>query len=205
MDWLKVLKKDTPIMSEDSKNQLRVKTLEGIKKEAFRCCKKGMTTDQMVYPLYKNKDFMATLESLGIDRENLKRIVEDFVAEYDKKQEEVKIENEYSFGTTVKEKYEMSKKGARLATLKTTKFFVKKETIWNEFNNFINSLEQETFDHNVVQLIRTLNYGEKSCSEFKNTEEQTENSLKRWPRLREFKGALYEWIKQSRIQNGFKE
>jgi len=105
---------------------------------------------------------------------------------------------------TSKETAEIFKKGARLTAIKKMPF-VKREKIWDEYNKFINSLEQSTFDNNIISLIKMLNYGEKSCSEFPNGDAQVEVSLKRWPRLVPYRGALLEWIKENRKDHGFEE
>jgi hypothetical protein len=195
MNELQKLKNVILTMTQSQKETQKQVTLEGVKKESIKCHKHGMSLDAILAPAYKNADFMEVLRLQGIDKDGLKQFVVKCLEEYDMSKD---TGNEFSFGTTVSEKWEMTKKGARLASLKTARFVVNKETIWKEFDNFINSLKQETFDHNVVDLIRTLNYGEKSCSEFKTCEEQTENSLKRWPRLKPYHDALYEWIKQAR-------
>lgn len=200
---LAILKRTIPTMDEKHKNAMKEQMLAQIKKECVVCHKKGMDIDRILKPSYENKDFMLVLGQMGIGFPELRTIVTGYIEEYEKNKTEKEIEHEYSLGTTTKEKIEMTRKGARLAMLKSAPFFVKKEKIWEEFNNFINSLHQETFDHNVVSLIRTLNFGKDSCSKFKNTKEQTDNTIVRWPRLGQYQEALYEWIKQCRKEQGF--
>ena len=205
MKELVMLRKTVPTMSAGQKQSMKNNMLAQIKKECVECHKKGMDLDHILAPSYQNKDFMIVLGQLGINYEELKNIVVGYIEEYEKNKSEKEIEKEYSLGTTTKEKIEMTKKGARLAMLKSAPFLVKKETIWAEFNNFINSLNQETFDHNVVGLIRSLNFGKESCSLFKTTKEQTDNAIVRWSRLGQYYEALYEWIKECRKDGGFAE
>ena len=205
MKELVMLRKTVPTMSAGQKQSMKNNMLAQIKKECVECHKKGMDLDHILAPSYQNKDFMIVLGQLGINYEELRNIVVGYIEEYEKNKSEKEIEKEYSLGTTTKEKIEMTKKGARLAMLKSAPFLVKKETIWAEFNNFINSLNQETFDHNVVGLIRSLNFGKESCSLFKTTKEQTDNAIVRWSRLGQYYEALYEWIKECRKNGGFTE
>ena len=205
MKELSMLKNTLPRMSESQKDDMKKRMLKQIKESCIECHKKGMSIDKILQPSYQNKDFMGILAQLDIDFVKLREIVTGYIEEYEKNKSDKETEKEYSLGTTTKEKMEMTKKGARLAMLKSAGFMVKKETIWIEFNNFINSLNQETYDHNVVDLIRSLNFGKESCSQFKTTKEQTDNAIVRWPRLGQYSETLYEWVKQCRKEGGFAE
>lgn len=105
---------------------------------------------------------------------------------------------------TDKEAMEITRKGFKLTMMRKNPF-AKREQIWKEYNKFINSLSQETFDNNVVRLIQMLHYGQASCSEFQNAQAQLEVSLQRWPRLKTYSASLLEWIKQNRKEQGFNE
>lgn len=103
---------------------------------------------------------------------------------------------------TNKEAGEIFTKGMKLTTLKRMPF-VKKEQIWKEYNNFINSLSQETFDHNIIKIIQMIDYGGKSASDYKNSQEAFGVMVVRWSRLGQYQGALLEWIKTCRKDGGF--
>lgn len=209
MKELFFLRQRVPQMNAEQKEDLKDKTLLGIKNEVIKCCKKGMTLGQILEPSYKNKQFMNILFDLGIDADELKNIVMGYMDEYEKGAEEREIEKDIadknSFGTLAKESAEITKKGARLTFLKSAPFIVSREKIWEEYGKFINSLSQETFDHRIIDVIKMLNYGGNSASEYKNSQEHLEVTIKRWPRLTTYKDALLEWIKQCRKDNGFKE
>ena len=78
--WLKL---GVQHMNLDQKKGLKIKTLEGIKSESIRCHKKGMTLDQILAPSYRNKDFMFVLSHLGIDKNELEKIVKEYISEYE--------------------------------------------------------------------------------------------------------------------------
>lgn len=105
---------------------------------------------------------------------------------------------------TIKEATEIFQKGMRLKMARSNPF-AKKEDIWKEFNRFIDSLSQETFDNRITDIIQMLNYGEKSCKEFATGEEQVEVNIKRYPRLKFYRAALLEYIRGFRKQYGLAE
>lgn len=107
-------------------------------------------------------------------------------------------------GMTNKEALEIAQKGMRL-TMARRNPFAKKEDIWKEYNHFIDSLSQQTFDNNITHLIQMLNYGEKSCRECATGEEQVEVNIKRYPRLAFYRAALLEYIRGFRKEYGLAE
>lgn len=106
--------------------------------------------------------------------------------------------------TTNKEALEILQKGMKLKIVRSNPFSTK-EQIWKEFNHFIDGLSQETFDNRIIDIIQMLNYGEKSCKEFKTGEEHVEVNIKRYPRLKTYRAALLEYIRGFRHKYGLVE
>ena len=207
---LDLLAKTIPHMNQRQKSQLTDKTLQGIRQQTEIAYREGKDLEQILQPAYDDQSFMNVLGLLEINREKLKELVIGYIESEKSIQSKKDVmtdiaEDKASFGLNAKEALEISRKGARLTFLRKAPFLVSKEKIWDEYNKFINSLEQRTFDNHIVEIIQMLHYGHESCSEFENAEKQTDNTIRRWPRLGNYRGALLEWIKQNRSENGFKE
>jgi len=83
MRELFLLKMAVPHMNQLQKDGLKIKTLEGIQSESIRCHKKGMTLDQLMTPVLKNKDLMFILFNLGVDKDKLTELVRGYITEYE--------------------------------------------------------------------------------------------------------------------------
>jgi hypothetical protein len=101
-----------------------------------------------------------------------------------------------------KDAFEILRKGFKMAVTKKNPF-ASKEQKWKEYNDYINSLKQETFDNNIISIIQMIDYGGKSASNYKNSIEHRDAMIVRWPRLGIYPELLLDWIKQCRKENGF--
>jgi hypothetical protein len=70
--------------------------------------------------------------------------------------------------STTKQSLEVGFKALFLAIVRHIPF-IGRRFIWRQYNNYINSLSKEAFDNNIVDIIRMINYGGKSASEYKNS------------------------------------
>lgn len=201
---LKLVKQALPKMNNTQRDAFKVASLKSLREQAEKSAKKGMTLGQIIAPVYENRDFMEVLTAVGITKGDVKVIAENALSNHLPEVVEEKGDEEVP---VIEQNYD---KAAREILIKSAKLklaqmnpLVGDNAKRRLFNEFINSLSQETFTVSGEHVIQhMLHFGKGQCQEYKTVKEHLAATIIKYPRLSQFKDVLEEKIRVQRLSHG---